>query len=79
MLYTSHSLLRLANERTNELRRRAAHQAVVAALNAEKRRARREAALAAVKDAIAAKEERATYGWQSQRRALGFGRLNGAR
>ena len=79
MIHTTHSLMRLVDERMNELRNRAATQAVVNAMIAEKRRVRREAALAAIKDAIRAKEERAAYAWQSQQQAFGTGRLRGAR
>ncbi len=67
MLHTSHSLTRLVNERMNDLRSRAAAEAVATALLAEKRRARRTAALAAIERAAKAKEERAAQVWQNQR------------
>ncbi|HZW99086.1 MAG TPA: hypothetical protein VFF10_03425 [Trueperaceae bacterium] len=79
MLHTSHSLIRLLNDRVNELRSRAADEAVVAAVTANKRRSRREAALASIKQAVTAKEERAAFSWQSQRRAFGPRRLRSAR
>ena len=79
MLHTSHSLIRLLNDRVNELRSRAADEAVVAAVSADKRRSRREAALASIKQAVTAKEERAAFSWQSQRRAFGARRLRSAR
>lgn len=79
MIHTTHSLMRLVDERMNELRSRAATQAVVNAMIAEKRRVRREAALAAIKEAIRAKEERAAHAWQSQQQAFNTGRLRGAR
>lgn len=79
MLHTSHSLIRLLNDRVNDLRKRAANEAVVAAVAADKRRARREAALASIRQAVTAKEERAAFSWQSQRRAFGPRRLRSAR
>lgn len=79
MLHTSHSLSRLLNERVNELRNRAADEAVVAAFAAERRSAKREAALAATKNAASAKQERALFSWQSRRHGFGLGRLRSAR
>ncbi len=79
MLQSSHSLTRLLNDRVNDLRSRAANEAVVAAVTAEKRRVRREAALASVRQAVTAKEERAAFTWQSQRHAFGMRRLRSAR
>ena len=79
MLHTGHSLTRLLNERVNDLRKRAAEESVVAAVNAEKRRARQEAALASIKRAMTAKQEQAVFSWQSQRRAFGPQRLRSVR
>ncbi len=76
MFQNSHFLLRAANHRVEDLRRRAAEDVVADAVNAERRRARREAALAGLRAASAAKQERAVFSWQSQRR--GF-RLRSAR
>lgn len=78
-MHTSHSLIRLLNDRVNDLRKRAANEAVVAAVAADKRRARREAALASIRQAVTAKEERAAFSWQSQRQAFGSRRLRSAR
>ena len=79
MFIDSHSLPYLIEERAQELRSRAANEAVLAVIAAERRRARLEAALAAMKQAIRVKEERAAHSWQSQRRPFGPARLRGAR
>lgn len=79
MMHTSHTLPRLLNERVNDLRNRAADEAVVAAVAADRRRAKREAALAATQKAASAKQERALFSWQSRRHGFGLGRLRGAR
>lgn len=79
MLLSTSALLRLHHERTDEMQTQAATRALLSAMSAEKRRARREAALVAKKKALQAKEERAAFGWLSQRRPFGSGRLGGAR
>lgn len=79
MLISTNALLRLHHERINEIQTRAATRALLSAISAEKRRARREAGLVAKKTALQAKEERAAFGWLSQRRPFGYGRLGGAR
>jgi len=72
MFQNSHFLLRSAYYRVEDLRRRAAADSVVDAVRAEHLRARREAALARLRAAVQAKEERAVFAWQSQRRGFGF-------
>lgn len=79
VVLSTHSLLRLHYERQTEIQSRAATRALLAAMNAEKRRARREAALVAKKKALQAKEERATFGWLSQRKLLGSGHFGSVR
>ncbi|HZW28345.1 MAG TPA: hypothetical protein VFF08_07800 [Trueperaceae bacterium] len=71
MFQNSHFLLRAANYRVEDLRRRAAEDAVAEAIRNERSRARREAALASLKAAAAAKREQAVLGWQSQRQGFG--------
>lgn len=73
----ANTLMLLIAERQNELRTRAANEAVLSAMNAEKRRARRAAALAAIERAAMAKEEKDRYGWQSQRSLFRSRRLPG--
>lgn len=72
MFQNSHFLLRSANYRVEDLRRRAAADSVADAVRAEHLRARREAALARLRAAAAAKQERAVFGWQDQRHGFGF-------
>lgn len=79
MILSTHARLRLHHERIDEIQTQAATRALLSAMSAEKRRARREAALVAKKTALQVKEERAAFGWLSQRRPFGSGRLGGAR
>lgn len=67
MFQNSHFVLRAAKYRAQDLRRRAADDAVADAITTERKRAAREAALARLRAAAAAREERAVFTWQSQR------------